>query len=48
MQETKDFLNRVYKGSLGLMLTTMVKQEKFDKEELEELHRILNEGEQDG
>ncbi|MCI8770553.1 MAG: BlaI/MecI/CopY family transcriptional regulator [Lachnospiraceae bacterium] len=48
VQETNDFLNRVYKGSLGLMLTTMVKQEKFKKEELEELRRILNEGEQDG
>lgn len=48
VQETKDFLERVYKGSMGLMLTTMVKQEKFDKEELEELRRILNEGEQDG
>ena len=47
VQETKDFLNRVYKGSLGLMLTTMVKQEKIEKEELEELRRILNEGEQD-
>lgn len=47
VQETKDFLNRVYKGSLGLMLTTMVKQEMFSKEELEELRRILNEGEQD-
>lgn len=47
VQETEDFLNRVYKGSLGLMLTTMVKQEKFEKEQLEELRRILNEGEQD-
>ena len=47
VQETKDFLNRIYKGSLGLMLTTMVKQETFAKEELEELRRILNEGEQD-
>ena len=48
VQETKDFLERVYKGSLGLMLTTMVKQEKIEKKELEELRRILNEGEQDG
>lgn len=47
IQETKDFLDRVYKGSLGLMLTTMVKQERLEKEELEELRRILNEGERD-
>ena len=43
LQETEDFLSRVYKGSLGLMLTTMVSQEKISKDELEELRRILNE-----
>lgn len=42
MQETENFLDRVYKGSLGLMLTTMVKQEKISKEELEKLRKILN------
>ncbi len=45
LQETEEFLGRVYKGSLGLMLTTMVKQEKISREELEELRRILNDGE---
>ena len=44
VQETKDFLERVYKGSMGLMLTTMVKQESISPEDLEELRRILNEG----
>ena len=44
VQETKDFLDRVYKGSMGLMLTTMVKQESISPEDLEELRRILNEG----
>lgn len=47
VQETEDFLERVYKGSLGLMLTTMVKQEKLAKADIEELRKILNEGEQD-
>lgn len=42
VQETKDFLDRVYKGSMGLMLTTMVKQEEISGGELEELRRILN------
>lgn len=42
LKETEDFLNRVYKGNLGLMLTTMVKQEKISKDELEELRKILN------
>ena len=41
LKETEDFLNRVYKGKLGLMLTTMVKQEKISQEELEELREIL-------
>ena len=45
LQETEDFLGRVYKGSLGLMLTTMVKQEKISRKELEELRRILSEKE---
>ncbi|MDE6568436.1 MAG: BlaI/MecI/CopY family transcriptional regulator [Lachnospiraceae bacterium] len=47
VQETEDFLERVYKGSLGLMLTTMAKQEKLAKEDIDELRKILNEGEQD-
>jgi len=47
IQETANFLDRVYKGSLGLMLTTMVKQEKISKDELKELRRILNEEEKD-
>lgn len=45
LQETEDFLGRVYKGSLGLMLTTMVKQEKISREELDELRSILNDEE---
>lgn len=45
VQETKDFLDRVYKGSMGLMLTTMVKQEEISGSELEELRRILNQDE---
>lgn len=47
VKETEDFLARVYKGSLGLMLTTMVKQEKISREELQELRRILSDEESD-
>ena len=47
VQETEDFLDRVYKGSLGLMLTTMVQQEKISSNELDELRKILNGGEED-
>lgn len=41
LQETEDFLKRVYKGSIGMMLTTMVKQEKISEEEIRELREIL-------
>ena len=47
VQETEYFLDRVYKGSLGLMLTTMVQQEKISSNELDELRKILNGGEED-
>ena len=45
IQETRDFLDRVYQGSMGLMLTTMVKQEEISSSELEELRKILNQDE---
>lgn len=39
--ETRKFLDKVYHGSLSMMLTTMVKQGDFNEEELEELRNIL-------
>lgn len=39
--ETRKFLDKVYHGSLSMMLTTMVKQGDFSEEELEELRNIL-------
>ena len=40
-QETEDFLKKVYHGKFGLMLHTMVEQQQFSAEELEELSGIL-------
>ena len=47
MQETEDFLGRVFRGRMGMMLNTMVRQQALSKEELQELHKILEQAEED-
>lgn len=42
LAETKSLLDRVYKGSVGMMMSTLVKQRNFTKEELQELYDILD------
>ena len=44
-QETEDFLERVYKGSIGMMLSAFTKKQNLSKSEIEELRAILNEAE---
>ncbi len=39
--ETESFLDKVYSGSLGLMVNTMVKKNSLSKEEIDELYAIL-------
>ena len=41
MQETEDFLSRVYQGSLSLMVSTMTQKQALSQEELDELYEIL-------
>lgn len=41
--ETSSFLNRIYNGSLGLMVNTLVKKQDILDEEMEELYRIIQE-----
>ena len=41
LQETEDFLDRVFQGKMGMMLNTMVQQRALSKEDMEELHKIL-------
>lgn len=43
LQEAEDFLDRVYKGSLGMMLSAFTKKQELSKQEIEELHAILDE-----
>ena len=41
--ETSHFINRLYNGSLGLMVNTLVKKQSIPDEEMEELYRIIRE-----
>ena len=46
MKETDDFLNRVYQGSVGMMVSALTKKQALSKEEIEDLHAILREAEE--
>lgn len=41
LQETEDFLDRVYIGSLSLMVSSLTKRQSLPKEEIDELYAIL-------
>ncbi len=41
MQEIDSFLAKAFSGSLGLMVKTMIKDEKLSEEEIEELEDML-------
>lgn len=43
LQETEDFLKRVYKGSLGMMVSAFTKKQSLTKTEIDELYAILGE-----
>ena len=42
--ETENFLQRVYKGSVGMMMNTMIRESAIIHEEIEELYEILRKG----
>ncbi len=46
-QETRGFLEKVYAGSLSLMVNSMVSQNRVSREELLELYDILNRAEEE-
>ena len=48
MQETENFLDRVYKGSVGLMVSALTHKQALSREEIEELYAILKETEAKG
>ena len=41
MQETRGFLKKVYRGSLGMMINAMVEDQALSGEEIQELYDIL-------
>lgn len=41
--ETSNFINRIYNGSLGLMVNTLIKKQEIPDDEMEELYRIIKE-----
>ena len=44
-QETRSFLDRVYQGSVGLMVSSMAREKSLTQEEIEELYAILKKAE---
>ncbi len=45
--ETHSFLDRVYRGSVGLMMSAMAKQEGLTRAQIAQLRAILDEAEQE-
>ena len=43
--ETASLLKRVFKGSAGMMMNTMLKENMFSKDEIDELYDMLKKGE---
>lgn len=41
LEETKSFLERVYQGSLSLMVSSLTKKQALPQEELDELYALL-------
>ena len=41
LSETKSLLKRVYSGSVGMMMSTLVEKEELTKAEIDELYDIL-------
>lgn len=47
VQETRDFLQRIYDGSIGMMMSALVRQNDLSKEDIEELQEILKTAEKE-
>lgn len=45
--ETKSFLDRVYQGSVGMMMSAMARQEGLSREQIAQLRAILDQAEQE-
>lgn len=45
VQETRDFLQRIYDGSVGMMISALVRQDDLSAEDIQELQEILKKAE---
>ena len=45
VNQTRSFLGRVYNGSIGMMMSTMVEKQELSKQEIDELYEILRKAE---
>lgn len=46
LQETKGFLNRVYKGSVSMMVSAITKKQALSQKEIDELYAILRQADE--
>ena len=46
LQEAESFLQRVFRGNIGLMMNTMVDKKALSKQDIEELYEILRKAEE--
>lgn len=44
LEETTSFLDKVYKGNVGLMISNLIDSDQLTDEQLAELRRIIKEG----
>lgn len=45
VQETRDFLKKIYDGSIGMMMSALVRQNDLSQEDIKELQEILKKAE---
>lgn len=42
LRQTENFLNRIYKGSVSLMVSSLTKKQALSRDEIAELHALLD------
>lgn len=48
LRQTEDFLKRIYKGSVSLMVSSLTKKQALSQDEIAELHALLDSLEVEG
>ena len=46
-RETRSFLDKVYRGSVGLMVSAMVEDQALSRDEIDQLYEILRQAEEE-